>query len=136
MKAARSTPKYTAFRDAIARVTGKTLPAIPAATCELVMYPHRSPRPVCLAVAAICPSPVETDKLLTMEDLDQSYGYILYRTQIAAGSGGELAIEGLHDYAQIYIDQQAHWHALIAVSDSRISTLPAIYGARDAGYSC
>ena len=38
-----------------------------------------------------------------MEDLDQSYGYILYRTQLAAGPGGELAVDGLHDYAQIYV---------------------------------
>ena len=60
-----------------------------------------------------------------MEDLDQSYGYILYRTQIAAGPGGELAIDGLHDYAQIYIDQK-----LIGTLDRRLGqshlTLPAI----------
>ncbi len=60
-----------------------------------------------------------------MEDLDQSYGYILYRTQIDAGPGGELVIDGLHDYAQIYINQK-----LIGSMDRRLAqshlTLPAV----------
>jgi beta-galactosidase len=37
-----------------------------------------------------------------MEDLNQAYGYILYRTVIAAPIAGELALDELHDYAQIY----------------------------------
>ena len=61
------------------------------------------------------PAPVESDKLLTMEDLDQSYGYILYRTQMAPGPAGQLAIDGLHDYAQIYIDRK-----LIGTLDRRL----------------
>ncbi len=117
------TPKYTAFRDAIARVTGKTLPAIPP-PMQASMY-RIDPHAQSASLWQNLPSPVETDKLLTMEDLDQSYGYILYRTQIAAGSGGELAIEGLHDYAQIYIDQK-----LIGTLDRRLGqshlNLPAI----------
>jgi beta-galactosidase len=36
---------------------------------------------------------------------DQSYGYILYRTGLDPGDGGELVIDGLHDYAQVYVDQ-------------------------------
>ena len=56
-----------------------------------------------------------------MEDLDQSYGYILYRTQLAAGPGGELAIDGLHDYAQIYVDQQTRRHRSTGGSVRRTS---------------
>ena len=37
-----------------------------------------------------------------MEDLDQAYGYILYRTVIANPVQGELVLDELHDYAQIY----------------------------------
>ena len=62
-----------------------------------------------------------------MEDLDQAYGYILYRTQIANGAAGELAIDGLHDYAQIYIDRK-----LVGTIDRRLGqsalTLPPILG--------
>ena len=122
-----------AFRDAIARVTGKTLPAIPP-PMQAQRYPI-DPHAQSASLWQSLPNPVESDKLLTMEDLDQSYGYILYRTQIAAGSGGELAIEGLHDYAQIYIDQK-----LIGTLDRRLGQShlePARNnGACDAGHSC
>lgn len=37
-----------------------------------------------------------------MEDLDQAYGYILYRIAIPRDARRVLAIDGLHDYAQIY----------------------------------
>jgi beta-galactosidase len=117
------TPKYSAFRDAIARVTGKSLPAIlpsiPAQT-----YPI-APRRESASLWSTLPAPVESDKLLTMEDLDQAYGYILYRTQIANGAAGELVIDGLHDYAQIYLDRK-----LVGTLDRRLGrsslTLPPI----------
>jgi len=52
-----------------------------------------------------------------MEDLGQSYGYILYRTKLKAGQSGELAIDGLHDYAQVYIDRN-----LVGTLDRRLGT--------------
>ncbi len=39
-----------------------------------------------------------------MEDVSQSYGYILYRTNIDKAQSGELRIDELHSYAQIYLD--------------------------------
>jgi beta-galactosidase len=48
------------------------------------------------------PRPVDSQQLLTMEDLDQAFGYILYRTNIAEPVRGELVLDQLHDYAQIY----------------------------------
>jgi beta-galactosidase len=117
------TPKYSAFRDAITRVTGKTPPPIPPST-PAATYPIDS-HVDSASLWSNLPKPVESDKLLTMEDLDQSYGYILYRTQLAAGPGGELAIDGLHDYAQIYINRK-----LIGSLDRRLGqshlTLPAV----------
>jgi len=107
------TPKFTAFRDAISHVTGKTLPAIPAPTPSK-SYPISS-RPESASLWKNLPAPVESDKLLSMEDLDQAYGYILYRTQIASGASGELVIDGLHDYAQIYIE-----HKLVGTLDRRL----------------
>jgi beta-galactosidase len=61
------------------------------------------------------PTPVNSKIPLTFEDLDQSYGYVLYRTGLDEGDGGKLALEGLHDYAQIYIDQQ-----LVGTLDRRL----------------
>jgi beta-galactosidase len=39
-----------------------------------------------------------------MEDLDQAYGYILYRTTLTNPVSGDLVLDQLHDYARIYID--------------------------------
>ena len=122
----RPTPKFTAFREAITRVTGKTPPPIPP-SAPARAYPVSS-HVESASLWNNLPAPVESDKLLTMEDLDQSYGYILYRTQIKPGDGGELAIDGLHDYAQIYID-----HKLVGALDRRLGqshlTLPAMNAA-------
>jgi beta-galactosidase len=107
--------KFFAFRDAIAKVTGVTPPPLPAPT------PRRSfPMATKMLTASLwrnLPQPVDSKTLLTMEDLDQSYGYVLYRTGLDAGDGGELILDGLHDYAQVYIDQ-----TLIGTLDRRIGT--------------
>ena len=117
------TAKFTAFREAITRATGKTPAEIPAAP-QARMYSIAS-QVESAPLWQNLPKPVESDKLLTMEDLDQSYGYILYRTQIGASPGGELVIDGLHDYAQIYLDQK-----LVGTLDRRLGeshmALPAI----------
>ena len=39
-----------------------------------------------------------------MEDLDQAYGYILYRTTLTDPISGDLVLDQLHDYARIYVD--------------------------------
>ena len=117
------TPKFVAFRDAITRVTGKTPPAIPS-SIPARAYPIH-PHPTAASLWQNLPKPVESDKLLTMEDLDQSYGYILYRTQLPAGLSRELIIDSLHDYAQIYVDRK-----LLGTLDRRLDqshlTLPAV----------
>jgi beta-galactosidase len=107
------TAKFMAFRAAIMRVTGKKLPDIPAATSARA-YPVAG-QVESASLWQNLPRPVASEKLLTMEDLDQAYGYILYRTRLAPGSGGALKIDGLHDYAQIYLDQK-----LIGILDRRL----------------
>ena len=39
-----------------------------------------------------------------MEELHQAYGYILYQTQLHGPAQGDLVIDTLHDYAQVYVD--------------------------------
>ena len=47
-----------------------------------------------------------------MEEMDQAYGYILYRTTIKAGAGAsqggpaDLKIDAVHSYARVYVDGQ------------------------------
>jgi len=39
-----------------------------------------------------------------MEDLDQAYGYILYRKHLDGATEGNLVLDELHDYAQVFLD--------------------------------
>jgi beta-galactosidase len=96
------TPKYFTFRDVITRDTGTTAPAVPT-------------RPQATAVSEIAlgrsaslwsnlPAPVHSEQPLTMEAMDQAYGYVLYRTTVDGPVAGLLAIGAVHDYAQVYVD--------------------------------
>ena len=50
------------------------------------------------------PKPVHSDQILTMEDVNQAYGYILYRTHLKNAAAGQLKLDELHSYAQVYLD--------------------------------
>ncbi|HWE87279.1 MAG TPA: beta-galactosidase family protein [Terracidiphilus sp.] len=107
--------KFFAFRDAIARATGQTPPALPppVPVRKFPVSQHMESAPLWDNL----PAPVVSKKILCMEDLGQSYGYILYRTELKAGPGGELVIDGLHDYAQVYVDRE-----LVGTLDRRLGT--------------
>jgi beta-galactosidase len=107
--------KFFAFRDAITKVSGVAPPPLPAATPRQV-FPVAK-KMLTASLWRNLPQPVDAKTLLTMEDLGQSYGYVLYRTGLDAGDGGELVLDGLHDYAQVYVDQ-----TLVGTLDRRIGT--------------
>jgi beta-galactosidase len=73
-------PKFFLFRDAIREVTGKTPPAPPAPLPVRALTPVKLERAV--SVWDTLPKPIESAQTLSMEDVGQSYGYILYRTTI------------------------------------------------------
>lgn len=50
------------------------------------------------------PKPVYSEQPMNMESLNQGYGYVLYRKKLAQGGNGLLKINGLRDYAEIYIN--------------------------------
>jgi beta-galactosidase len=120
----RPTPKFFAFRKAIAAAVcpaptpGTTTSGAPSMTASsswvgstdscLPPVPEVAP-PIAIPAFHLTesaslwtnlPKPIESPTPLTMEDIGQSYGYILYRTHIVADSG---AIT-MHDYARIYLD--------------------------------
>jgi beta-galactosidase len=95
-------PKFFLFRDAIREVTGKTPPAPPAPLPVRALTPVKLERAV--SVWDTLPKPIESAQTLSMEDVGQSYGYILYRTTIGTAQDAKLHIDELHSYAQIYLD--------------------------------
>ncbi len=98
----RPTPKYFAFRAAIAAHTGVTPPPLPPTDSTITVAPFALQR--MSSLWDILGRPVTVDRPESMELLGQSYGYILYRTRIATGGEGELVVSDVRDYAAIYLD--------------------------------
>jgi beta-galactosidase len=107
--------KYFGFREAIVDVTGVHPPALPTPGARIA-FPI-GPKMLMASLWKNLPAPVESKTLLTFEDLDQSFGYLLYRTALHPGDGGKLVLNGLHDYAQVYVDRQ-----LVGTLDRRIGS--------------
>ena len=99
----RLTAKYTLFRDVIAKATGISPPPVPAVDAPIAVPAVK------LTKSAVLwrnlGARVRADHLLTMEDLDQAYGYILYRTFDTEKGDYDLVLDGLHDYARIYVNE-------------------------------
>ncbi|MGH7670766.1 MAG: beta-galactosidase [Gemmatimonadaceae bacterium] len=98
----RPTPKYYMFRDAIAKATRMTPPPVPA-TAPPIAVPAFAMRRVA-SVFDVLPRPVHVERPRGMETFGQSYGYILYRTTAPTAMGGELVVQDVRDYAQIYVN--------------------------------
>ncbi|MCU1225616.1 MAG: beta-galactosidase [Edaphobacter sp.] len=98
----RPTKKYFVFRDVIAKATGKTPPPVPK-----VAAPIRVPEIKMMEAASLwenLPKAIHSEQPLSMEDVGQDYGYILYRTHLTNGALGELVLDQLHSYAQVYLN--------------------------------
>jgi len=94
--------KFFLLRDVIGHVTGKVPPDPP------VPQPAQPLSTVALEGAASLwdhlPAAINSSRPLSMEDVGQSYGYILYRTHIDRNFHGKLSIDELHSYAQVFLD--------------------------------
>jgi beta-galactosidase len=98
----RPTPKYELLRKTIAAVTGRQASPVPTVLPAQTIAPF----PLTLAVSLwnSLPAPVHSEQPQTMEELNQSYGYVLYRTTLDGPIHGELSLGKLHSYAQVYLD--------------------------------
>ena len=111
-EAGRPTAKYMAYRAVFQRFSATPLPPIPS-----------SPRIVTVAPFALTHvdalwehlhAPLTADTPMTMEQLGQSYGYLLYRHTFQEAAEGVLHLHKVHDYAQVFVDGH-----LIATLDRR-----------------
>jgi beta-galactosidase len=125
-EAGNATPKFMAFRKVIEKYLpqGKVLPTVPA------VKPTIQIANVTLTEAGALmnnlPSPKANPTPLTFEELNQDYGYVLYRSEIQGGKSGILKLQALRDYAIIMVNGKA-----IGTLDRRLKqdslqiTLPA-----------
>jgi beta-galactosidase len=108
-EAGHPTPKFLAFRKIFAKYA-----TCPEGTGEACLPPVPEPPPVITIpqftltestpIWNNLPTPIQSDTPKPMEQFDQAYGYILYRHQLPAAVSGNLVLDELHDYAQIYLD--------------------------------
>ena len=98
------TPKYHLLRKTMARHNGgRPLPKMPAAIKPVKVKPFELTR-----VAPLfdnLPEPKSSESIKTMEEFDQGFGSILYRTIMPAlADGSLLTVSDPHDFARIFIN--------------------------------
>ncbi|MFF8616366.1 beta-galactosidase [Streptomyces sp. NPDC015350] len=129
------TPKYEAFRETIARYAPVPDEPIPAPG------PKLAPTVVELDASAalfdrthLFGRPVLADRPQTMEELGQSFGFVLYETELPTAGPAVLRVDEVRDRAQVFVDGQPvgvlerenHEHALAFVaprSGARLAVL-------------
>ncbi len=101
-EAGHPTPKFYAYRDVILKYTHQPAQPVPAVAPVVTVAPF----PVVYGASLwdTLPAPVQNAQPQTMEQLDQAYGYVLYRKQLPATQTAEaLQLTDLRDFALIYL---------------------------------
>jgi beta-galactosidase len=103
-EAGNATPKYMAFREVIERhlPPGQSLPPVPARKVARAMPPIVLTETTDLF--GNLPKAVGAKRPLSFEDLNQGYGFVLYRTTLHGPAVGLLSITHVRDYALVYIN--------------------------------
>ena len=131
-EAGHPTPKFYAYREEIARYLGHTLPPVPQAPPAAAIPPFTLTSAASLW--ASLPPAIDSEEAQPMEDLGQSYGFILYRKELNHPTNGELTLNGLNDYALIYVngklagtlnrtEKQTHLHINSDSAQTRLDIL-------------
>ena len=97
------TEKYFAIKRVAEQYMGKApdlqVGNLPKKDYGIVALTQQTP------LFAHLPQPVESANTLTMEQLEQDFGFVLYETVLHGPfERSELTIDGLHDRAMIYVD--------------------------------
>ncbi|WP_207532395.1 glycoside hydrolase family 35 protein [Desertivirga arenae] len=98
------TPKYTAIRELLAKYTKGKLPEVPPALPVISLGPLRFSKTVVLSDLKKPIRPVSNVQPLSFEDLNQGHGYVLYSKRFNQPVQGKLKVEGLRDYATVYVN--------------------------------
>lgn len=129
----RPTPKYYEFRKVIAAHDPATkIPDVPK-TAELISIPEFELNQSS-SLWANMGKPIEAPDPKPMEMLGQSYGYTVYETELKGPVGGELRLDGMQHYAEVYLnhvkvgslDERLGQTALALKSDAPKATLQIV----------
>jgi len=100
------TPKFEAFRKVISKYHDVPDAPLPAPTPTMAIAPFSLPESTGLLTSLdVLSSPVKRCVPEPMEYLDQSYGFILYKTHVTGPTTElPLLIRGLHDRAHVFVN--------------------------------
>jgi beta-galactosidase len=114
-EAGNATPKFMEFRKVIQKnlPAGTILPDVPAAKPAIKLPVINFLQSTSLF--DVLPKAKLNATPLTFEDLNQAYGFVLYRTDITGAASGILKIKDLRDYGIIFINGKR-----VAVLDRRL----------------
>jgi beta-galactosidase len=103
-EAGNPTEKFKLFRNVILKnlPAGTQLPPIPAKNKTIKVDHIKLSRQSLLFDNT--GTPVESKDPQCFEDLDQAYGFVLYRTKVKEGIAGLLKVTELRDYATVYVN--------------------------------
>ncbi len=102
-EAGRTTDKFRAFREVFSRRLGLTLPEPPPEPSVIELPGIKfADRESLLSTLPAKPT-LTADKPVSMEDLDQNFGFVLYRKKFADGLKGALELNAT-DYALVMVN--------------------------------
>lgn len=107
-EAGRPTPKYFALREVIRQhlPAGTRLPPVPANAAASIAIPRFTldESVTLLDALPMLATPVQAPYPRSMEELDQNYGFVLYRTTLKDDADGKLNLGEVRDYAVVLAD--------------------------------
>jgi len=105
-EAGNATDKFIQFRNVIAKhlPAGQSLPPVPPAKKAIAIPAVQWQASA--SVFNMLPSPKKSETPLTFEDLNQAYGYVVYRTTVNGKASGLLKIKELRDYGIVFVNGQ------------------------------
>jgi beta-galactosidase len=98
------TPKFDSLRNVIKNYVDYPVPAAPAAIPLIEIPAIKLTQVADMMDAITSQKPIQSDKPMTFEQLKQAHGYVLYSCKFQHPISGTLEIEGLRDYALVYVN--------------------------------
>ena len=115
-EAGNATPKFMTFRNVIKAhlPPGIVLPDVPPKKKSMAIPAFTLTEAADLF--SNLPEPVVSDRPKTFEEINQGYGYVLYRCKVPGSHKGDLMIEHLRDYGLVFLNGER-----VAVLDRRLN---------------
>ncbi|MBS1491758.1 MAG: beta-galactosidase [Bacteroidetes bacterium] len=97
------TEKYNALRELMKKYE-INIPDVPASPPVITFPPIQLKKTYNVLEWKNRLTPIESDSVMSFEDLGQGDGYVLYSKTFSEAANGKLKIKGLRDYATVYIN--------------------------------